>query len=477
MKSVRTNYILNLINTGSQILFPLLTFPYASRIMQPEGIGEVNFLNSIVSYISLFTCLGIPTYAIREIARVRNNTMQMNKIATEILLLHAVLTLLGYLIVVILCILFPKIQTNIPLFLILSSGIFFTAIGCEWFYQGIEDFAYVTIRGIIIRILSIFFLYLFVKEQKDLLLYGVYTIFGSVGGNLFNILRLRKYIKKENIIFSQLEIKKHIKPTISVFTFSIITSLYLQLNPLLLGIIKDAVAVGYFVTSTKLMEIVLRLSNCLSAVIMPRITNLIAENNIKEFKALSQKAYNFVIAITIPLTIVLIYISPYAVKLLAGESFAPAILSAQIIAPNIFLVGLSQVMGYQVLYPMGKLRLVIICTGIGAITNIILNILLVPNLSHYGTAISYLGAEMATTISMMIIAHKHLPIKLYYREHTNYIVGGIIIVLILTILQTYFSFNNITMITLLTISSFIFYLGFLYIRKDKLLISVIKIKK
>ncbi len=101
-QSVKVNYILNLINTGTQMLFPLITFPYVCRVIEADGVGQVNFFQSIISYISLFTCLGIPMYATREIARDRNDLVKMNRTATEILLLHSMLTLIGYSIVAIL---------------------------------------------------------------------------------------------------------------------------------------------------------------------------------------------------------------------------------------------------------------------------------------------------------------------------------------------------------------------------------------
>lgn len=183
------------------MLLPLITFPYACRIIEPAGIGQVNFYSSIISYISLFTCLGIPMYAVREIAKDRNDVIMMSRTAIEILLLHALLSLIGYLIVFILCLTTPQIKEDITLFLILSLTIFFTAIGCEWFYQGIEDFKYITIRGLIVKIASVILLFLFVKTKEDLWLYGVYSVFGILGGNIFNFLRLRKYIHKENIIF------------------------------------------------------------------------------------------------------------------------------------------------------------------------------------------------------------------------------------------------------------------------------------
>ena len=164
-KSVKANYLFNLINSASQLLFPLITFPYASRIMMADGIGQVNFFQSIISYISLFTCLGIPMYAIREVAKVRDNPEKMTRITVEILLLHAFLTLLGYMAVAVICLTVTKVQTDIPLFLLLSATIFFTAIGCEWFYQGIEDFKYVAIRGMVVKTISVILLFLLVKSK------------------------------------------------------------------------------------------------------------------------------------------------------------------------------------------------------------------------------------------------------------------------------------------------------------------------
>ena len=123
-RSITANYIFNLLNTISGILFPLITFPYSSRILLAEGIGEVNFYQSIISYISLVVGLGIPLYAVREIARVRNDRKQLNVTTIEILSLHGITTLIGYLVVAILCFTVPKIQTDLPLFLLLSSSIF-----------------------------------------------------------------------------------------------------------------------------------------------------------------------------------------------------------------------------------------------------------------------------------------------------------------------------------------------------------------
>ena len=405
-QSVKVNYILNLINTGTQMLFPLITFPYVCRVIEADGIGQINFFQSIISYISLFTCLGIPMYAIREIARDRSDVVQMNRTAMEILLLHSMLTLVGYAIVAILCLTVPQIQVNIPLFLILSLTIFFTAIGCEWFYQGIEDFKYITIRGLIIKTVSVVLLFIFVKSKTDLLYYGCYTVFGVLGGNIFNFFRLRKYIHRENIIFSELHIKRHIKPVLKVFSFSVVTSIYLQLNTVLLGFLKNALAVGYFAAATKVMQMLLTMSACLGSVMMPRASHLIAENKEDEFNRLIQKSYDFTLAIALPMTIGLIFCAPSLITALCGVKFEHSILPSQIIAPIILMVAISNVFGIQVLFPKGKINIVTLCCGIGAVADLILNLCLIPFFSYIGTSIAYLGAEVATTVSMYFIGRK-----------------------------------------------------------------------
>lgn len=476
-QSVKVNYILNLINTGTQMLFPLITFPYVCRVIEADGIGQINFFQSIISYISLFTCLGIPMYAIREIARDRSDVVQMNRTAMEILLLHSMLTLVGYAIVAILCLTVPQIQVNIPLFLILSLTIFFTAIGCEWFYQGIEDFKYITIRGLIIKTVSVVLLFIFVKSKTDLLYYGCYTVFGVLGGNIFNFLRLRKYIHRENIIFSELHIKRHVKPVLKVFSFSVVTSIYLQLNTVLLGFLKNALAVGYFAAATKVMQMLLTMSACLGSVMMPRASHLIAENKEDEFNRLIQKSYDFTLAIALPMTIGLIFCAPSLITALCGVKFEHSILPSQIIAPIILMVAISNVFGIQVLFPKGKINIVTLCCGIGAVADLILNLCLIPFFSYIGTSIAYLGAEVATTVSMYFIGRKYIPIIYFKKSHLTYALGCIVMAFALYGLSL-LQLPTFTILLLQGCCGVLAYFIILCICKDEMLVQILsKIKR
>ena len=471
-KSIKSNYILNLVNTGTQLFFPLITFPYICRVIGVEGVGLVDFYNSIIGYITLFTCLGIPLYAIREVARLRDNSKEVAKTTVEVLLLHSFLTFFGYIVVIILCFFVPDIQRNIPLFLILSLTLFFTAIGCEWFYQGIEDFAYITIRGIVVKIISIILLFVFVKSENDLLYYGGYCVIGVLGGNIFNFFRLRKYIKKDDFVFSDLHIFRHLKPALKVFFFNITVSFYIKFNPVLLGLIKNDIAVGFYSAAVKLMTILISLSACLGNVMMPRLSNLLEKNSADEFKRLIQKSYDLTILLTVPLTFGLVITAPYIIRLLCGMEFLDSIPASQIIAPIVLMVGISNVIGIQYLYPKGKISLVTLCCGIGALFDIVICIILVPSISFIGAAIAYLAAESFTTLSMILLTRKELPVVYLNRNHVLCIIGAIAMSVTVLFLQHMLRINDIYSFGLQVVVGGIVYLLFLLLTKEEIVYGI-----
>ena len=424
-KSLKTNYLFNLLNTVSGLLFPLITFPYASRILLADGIGQVNFFQSIIQYITLLTCLGIPMYAIREIAKVRDDVKERNKTAVEILLLHASLTFIGYVIVAILIATVTEIQVDVPLFLILSTTIFFTAIGCEWFYQGVEDFKYITIRGLIVRIISVFLLFLFVKTKEDILWYAVYCVIGVLGGNIFNFLRLRKYISIKQLSFKELHPLKHLLPALHIFVLNLDISIYVQLNSVMLGFMADTTSVGLFTAASKLSHMTLGIVGALGTAMLPRLSNLIATGQKEKFNQLSQKAMQFVIAITLPMTVGMILTAPYLIRLFCGDTYTPAILTLQIISPIILAIGISNILGIQILYPQGQENKVIWSTALGAIVNFLFNLWLIPQLAQDGASIATVVAEIVVTVSMIFIGRRFIPIKWRNRNYFHYLMGTI----------------------------------------------------
>lgn len=475
-QSVKANYFFNLVNTLAGILFPLITFPYASRIMEADGIGQIGFFSSIITYISLFTSLGIPIYAIREIARVRDDSVLMSKTAVEILLLHTGLTIVGYIVVGIICMTVAKVTDDIPLFLILSLSIFFTAIGCEWFYRGIEDFRYITIRGLIVRVLYVVLLFTLVHSKSDLLIYAGLTVLGTVGNNIFNFFRLHKYISPRLINFKELKVSRHITPAIRIFALNLVISLYVNLDTVMLGFLKDSLSVGYYEGATKITKLVLGVVQALQAAMIPRFSYLAKQDTMKEFHELSQKVIDFVVTISLPMTIGLFVLSGPLIHLFCGPSYTPAIQTMKIISPIIVLISLSGIACFQILYPLGKETLAIWSTATGAIANLLACILFIPVLAHNGAAVATVIGESVVTITMFLYGKKYIYIKKMCMHYINCLIGSTILFIVLLCMMG-LELKDWQNIIILPIIGTLVYGFFLYIRKDSFGIYLINIAK
>lgn len=473
-KSVKTNFIFNLINTIAGLLFPLITFPYASRILMADGIGLVNFFQSIIAYITLLSSIGIPLYSIREIARVRDDVRQLSVTAVEILLLHACLTVAGYMAVAVLCLTVAEIQVDIPLFLVLSTSIFFTAIGCEWFYQGIEDFKYIAMRSIAVKFLYMVLLFVLVKSRDDLMAYGVLTIIGTVGNNVFNFARLRKYIDRVSFRFRDLHPFRHFKPALKVFVLNLIISLYVNLNSVMLGFMADMTAVGLFTAASKISHILLGFTGALQNAVLPRTSNLLQAGDYEKFKELTQKVMDFIFLVTIPVSVGLIILSPSVITVLCGESYRPAATSLSILAPIVFIIALSGLFGIQMLYPQGKEKIVILATGLGAAVNLVLNFILIPTLSHDGASIATLVAEVVVTSSMAYYGRKYLPLRRFSRHYIDCIIGSILMGGACMVAYHYVD-NDIVSIVLVPVVGLAVYSSWLIFRQNQQMLYLTKV--
>lgn len=192
-KSLAMNAFLNSFRSVMNIIFPLITFPYVSRILTVEGMGIYNFSSSIVNYFMLIAALGISTYAIREGAKYRTDKSKITQFSSEMFTINLCSTVLAYLLLFLCLIVFSKLRNYTICILIFSLQIFFTTIGTEWIYQIYEDYSYITVRSIIFQIISIILLFTFVKGPDDYLNYAGITVFSAVGSNILNFIHARKY--------------------------------------------------------------------------------------------------------------------------------------------------------------------------------------------------------------------------------------------------------------------------------------------
>ncbi|MDE6459395.1 MAG: oligosaccharide flippase family protein [Paramuribaculum sp.] len=429
MSSIRSNIALNTVNTITSVIFPVITFPYAARVLMPEGIGTISFLNGIISYIVLLTSLGIPLYAVKKIASVRDNEEQRNQATIEILTLGLALCIIGYIIVAILACLVPEIREQSKIFYILSISILFTTIGAEWFYQAIEDFKFVTIRAIIVRTLAASALFMFVKSPGDLIPYSFIIVASTIGNNIINFHHLHKFN-----IFSSVSIKRltisgaisHFMPSLMVFSISAISSIYLSLNSIMLGFISTETEVGYYTAASKITQIAIMLVCSVGTVLLPRISNLIATGNEVEYKQISEKSLRLSLILSLPIVAGSIILAAPIISAFCGDDFQPSAIILVYCAPTIYLSSLSSLIGLRILYPNNKLNIVVWSACCGAIANILLNFLLIPEFKALGAAISFSCAELIVLVIQIYSGRKYLPFKISAIFQPRYYIATII---------------------------------------------------
>lgn len=424
-KSLKYNFVLNFVNTAAGLLFPLITFPYVARILDPGGLGIISFLQGIVQYIIILSSLGISLYGVREIARIKDDPHQRDRATVEILLLHLCLSLLGYAAVAVLCLTVSRIAAHESIFLILSIPIIFNAIGVSWFYNALEDFRYITLRSLFFKFLSAIALFIFVKKPGDVTIYAVILVVADVGNNILNLLRLRRFIRLSRLRGTQLRIFRHFRPAVTIFTLNVIVGLYLGMTPVIIGFMADDSAVGYFTACYRLTSAALTIVTALGTTLLPRMSYYIHNGETDLFRSTATRGLDFLIAISLPLSIALAIVAPELILVFSGDEFTPAIPTLVILAPVILIVGIAGILGYQVLYPMGHERLIIRSSLAGLLIYFPVCIFLTSRFSQNGAAAGYVITELIVTSMIIVYSHRYFVYDFFRRPNIITLVSAL----------------------------------------------------
>lgn len=395
-KSLKINAILNGLRSILNILFPIITFPYISRVLQVKGIGIYNFSNSIVSYFLLIAALGINTYAVREGARFRDNKVKISQFASEVFTINIYSTIIAYLLLFICLCIFTKLHNYLICILILSLQIFFTTIGTEWIYQIYEDYSYITIRSIVFQILSIVLLFIFVRRPNDYLKYAAITVFSAVGSNILNFIHVRQYCHIS--IIKKFNWKVHIKPIIILFFASVASMIYVNSDITVLGLMKNNYIVGIYSVSSKVYQIVKTLISAILIVTVPRLAMLFGRKQLKEYKDILTKLTNVLVLFALPASTGLFMLAREVILLISGQKYLRSISSLQILCFAYIFSILAWILSDCVLIPAKREKYVLRSMTASAVLNIVINLILIPLWNENAAAFSTVLAEMCMFI-------------------------------------------------------------------------------
>ncbi len=403
MSTLRKNIAFNTLLSVSQILFPLVTFPYASRVLGPEGMGTVSFADNFITYFLIFSALGIPLYGVREIAKVKDDHVALSKVFSELILIHLITSILSVGILLVISLSSARLLNNFGLYQIGMGILLGNVFIAEWFFQGIGKFKYIALRTVLIRLFTIALLFFLVHSPADKNIYYALNLIATIIAALANMYALSKLI---GISFYNLSLRKHLKPLFIIFSNSIITTIYLVFDTIILGFLTNDVHVGYYAASMRISKISLAVIGVLSAVLLPRLTVAFRDKNWDEAKSLLLKSMSFVVFLSIPIAIGTLCLSEEIIMLFAGAKYLPAVTSLQILCFIVCFVGMAQVFAHQILLPLHQERKILYASLFGVVVSLGLNFMLIPTLKQNGAAISSLATEASVTLVLFYFSFK-----------------------------------------------------------------------
>ena len=476
-KSIGVNAGLNMIKTLWQVIFPLITFPYVSRVLHVENIGIYNFCQSVASYFSLAAGLGIATYAVREGAKCRNSEHEMSEFASEIFSINVVSTLISYIALIVAVIYISEFHQYAKIIAVLSVNILFATGGCEWIFQIYEDFEYLTICSIAFQCLSLMLLLVFVKDSDDLLWYTIITVVSSGGVNVINAFSVKKYCRV-HITFNK-RMTRHLMPVLVLFATSVATTLYTNADITMLGILAGNISTGLYSVAAKIYNIVKQLLAALIIVSIPRLSSYLGQQKANEFEGMANQILNALIVLVVPAVIGISSLSRNIILLVSGQEYIAAEESLKILSIALLFSIFSWFYTSCILIPNRMENKVLTATILAAATNIGLNCILIPLFRQEAAAATTVIAEAVSLFVTWWYGRKCFRVLLVKRDLLSVLVGCIGIWMVCFFLENKISSIAISTVVSIAFSVF-YYLFVLLIMKNqslKVIIDLLKSKR
>lgn len=470
MSSIKKNYLYNVLYQALLVLAPIITIPYLSRVLGASGIGTVSFAESIVSYFVLFANLGINTYGQREISYAQDDAKRRSTVFYNVFISKTLITL----IILIIYIIFYFAIINSLIYLIFSVQILSVIFDITWFFQGMEEFKKIVIRNAVVKLLSVLYIFNFVKSSNGILVYCIGVVIFPLIGYLSFWPGVFSYLDKVNL--KLISFQSVIQESFTLFLPTIAIQIYTVFDKTMIGLItKDTLENGYYEQSIRISRTLLLIITALSTVVIPRIGYFFDKNDHKYVKEILYKSYRFVLMLSIPMCLGLLFVANNFVPWFLGNGFDKSVILVKIMSFLIIFIGLSNITGMLYFMPTKQQYKLTISVCIGAAINFILNCILIPSYKSIGAAVASVVAEAIITIVQFVLAKDYISFSRILKESYKYIVSGLIMFIILSIFMKGVT-PSIQNTLLIAFTGVFCYFVILLLLKDEFLLNNINIK-
>lgn len=421
-KSISKNYIYNVSYQLLTLITPFITTPYLSRVLGPHGIGIYSYTTSIVSYFILLSSLGIANYAQREIAYNQDNPQIQSRTFFEINLLRIILVSISLGVYYLTIIHFPDDHL---VYWIQALNIIAVLFDISWFFQGLEEFGKIVFRNFVIKVLSVVLIFVLIHNPDDLNKYIFLLGFMNILSGISIWFYLPRYLVK--VPWKEIKIFRNFSIIIQLFLPQVAIQIYTVLDKTMIGAITGSpLENGYYEQAEKVVKLSLTIVTSLGTVMMPRIAYSYAHGKIDAIKEDMMRSYRFVWFLTIPMFFGFIAVSSNFVPWFFGPGYEKVVPLMQILSGLVIAIGLSNVTGIQYLLPTNQQNKLTLSVVIGAITNFVLNLLLIPHLQSIGAAIASIIAECVVTGVQFYIVRNVFSIVNIIASMKKYFISGCI---------------------------------------------------
>lgn len=398
------NYFYNLLLSLANLLFPILSFPYVSRVLGPEGIGKVQFVFSFAQYFALVASIGIPIYGMKEIARYKGDKEGRSRIFSELMAIYLVTSLCLTLIYLFVIFFFPYFSADRQMFLPATLIVFLSFCYIEWLYTGMEEFKSIALRSVLFKLLGLVLMYIFIRERGDFKAYLLIMMFSFLGNNILSFFLIRGKVK---FITKGLSIRKHISPLLLILGMTFATSMYTEMDTVLLGLLSNHQTVGLYTAAVKLSKIIIPFVTSMGVILIPKIAKDFAEKNFDEVQKTLDQAFRFLAFFTVPIVFGLLLLAPEFISLFSGAEFLPAVNSMRILALLPLIIGFGHLFLCLILIPSGRNREMFFSVICGLVISLLLNFLLIPHLKEVGSSVANTCSEVVVTLAYFYFIRKH----------------------------------------------------------------------
>ena len=478
--SVKKNAILNIIYTLVNILFPIVTFPYVSRVLMVEKMGTVSFFSSVSSYAIMFGTLGVSVYGIRACAKTRDNKSDLSQVVAELEVINIVATTVVVAVLALSSLYISRLNSEPILLFINLVLIFSSSFSFDWLYSGLEQYDYITKRTIIIKLIALVLVYIFVKEKNDYYIYALIMAFSTVGANALNFVHARKYVSLTGL--KRLQINRHLKPMLLLFSSILAVSVCTNLDTVMLGFMSGDREVGLYTVAVKSKTLLLTMINAISTVLLPRLSYYFSNKMEDECNKIVKKSVSIILMISIPLTVFFIFEARDCILLLGGREYIDATICMQIIMPILLISSFSNITGNQILIPLGKDSCFMRAVMAGAVIDLVLNIFMIPLYGAKGAAIATLVAEITQTLVQLFYSKHYIIPNTNWATILKIGISTFCCMVVLMLLQNILNVNSFVNLIVFSTIYFSMYGVLLIIFHEKLVIDLlqefrIKVKK